>query len=737
MTKSKLVIMLLATISILYFSSPIFADDGYTVRYTAEFSQDGLSFDKLMGYDMVRLKDCSMLAELGKPMLPSKEIKIALPSGMAVKSVNVVSATQEEIPGEYNLFPAQPPIRTDLSDGDVDFVEPDHETYSSNQPYPAELVEFVQQSDLAGQGIAILQLHPLQYVPAEKRLTLYTSVTLVIEGEGGYDCGDYLSPNISERGRRAYEQMIKDMVQNPEEVQLNAAFKMSTSMVPPGGPFDHVIITSSTYASYFQPLVDWHTQKGVKDTVFTTTWIYSNYSGSSNQQRIRNFIIDANSTWGTTYFLIGGENETVPFQYTTYYQQSTPSDQYYSDFDDDWTHEVFVGRASVGSTSEITTFVNKVLKYEKDPPLSDYLLKALLIGMDLDGLTHAEDLKEAIDYYIPSQFSVTKVYDSHSGNHSTAVINALNSGQNLVNHADHSSETSMGTGWINHYWDIDVTDVNNLVNNDKMSVVVSLGCEPNAMDHSDCIAERFVIYNSYQAGVAFTGNTRHGWGYVGYPEELSGKLDKEWWIGLFNRNKYNLGQTLVDSKHHFSTGSPDADVKQHCEWTFNLLGEPEMPIWTDDPASFAVTHPSTLPQGTSSFSVHVEDATSRAPINQAYVCLWKGNEVYLTGYTNSSGNVTFDPSPSTQGTMYVTVTKHNYLFYEQEVEVADYVVGDVSGDGIIDLEDVLILINYLYKGGPAPDPFGAGDTTCNGVIDLEDILYLVNYLYKGGPVPEC
>ena len=357
--------------------------------------------------------------------------------------------------------------------------------------------------------------------------------------------------------------------------------------------------------------------------------------------------------------------------------------------------------------------------------------------MDLDDITKAEDLKEDIDYYIPSQFNVTKVYDSHGGNHKTAVINALNSGQNLVNHADHCSETTMGTGWIHHWLDIDVADVNNLVNNNKMSVVVSLGCEPNAMDHSDCIAEYFVIRNSYQAGVAFTGNTRHGWAYVGYPDELSGKLDKEWWIGLFSRSQYNLGQTLVDSKHHFSTGGQDPDLKKHCEWTFNLLGEPAMPIWTDQPASFAVTHPSTIPQGTSSFSVHVEDATYRAPVNQAYVCLWKGNEVYLTGYTNSSGDVTFDPSPSTQGTMYVTVTKHNYLFYEQEVDVSDYIVGDATGDGIVDLEDVLLLINYLYKGGPAPNPLEAGDATCNGIIDLEDILFLINYLYKGGPAPEC
>jgi len=63
--------------------------------------------------------------------------------------------------------------------------------------------------------------------------------------------------------------------------------------------------------------------------------------------------------------------------------------------------------------------------------------------------------------------------------------------------------------------------------------------------------------------------------------------------------------------------------------------------------------------------------------------------------------------------------------------------GDANGDGIIDLGDVLYVISYLYKGGPAPDPFEAGDCDCDGIVDLGDVLYLISYLYKGGPAPGC
>ena len=47
---------------------------------------------------------------------------------------------------------------------------------------------------------------------------------------------------------------------------------------------------------------------------------------------------------------MGGEHYIVPFEYRTYYAgESTPSDQYYSDYDDYWVHEVFVGRFSIQS----------------------------------------------------------------------------------------------------------------------------------------------------------------------------------------------------------------------------------------------------------------------------------------------------------------------------------------------------------------------------------------------------
>jgi len=63
--------------------------------------------------------------------------------------------------------------------------------------------------------------------------------------------------------------------------------------------------------------------------------------------------------------------------------------------------------------------------------------------------------------------------------------------------------------------------------------------------------------------------------------------------------------------------------------------------------------------------------------------------------------------------------------------------GDVNRDGVIDLGDVVYLITYLYKNGPAPDCLLAGDANCSGEVELGDVVYLITYLYKAGPPPSC
>jgi len=74
--------------------------------------------------------------------------------------------------------------------------------------------------------------------------------------------------------------------------------------------------------------------------------------------------------------------------------------------------------------------------------------------------------------------------------------------------------------------------------------------------------------------------------------------------------------------------------------------------------------------------------------------------------------------------------------YWQE-DLQGYLRGDTNGDGIINSADIVYLINYLFKGGPAPDPLWVGDCNCDEVVNSADVVYLIDYLFKGGPPPSC
>ena len=63
--------------------------------------------------------------------------------------------------------------------------------------------------------------------------------------------------------------------------------------------------------------------------------------------------------------------------------------------------------------------------------------------------------------------------------------------------------------------------------------------------------------------------------------------------------------------------------------------------------------------------------------------------------------------------------------------------GDPNASDSYNILDPAYLINYLYRGGPPPEPLTlySGDPNCSCNINLLDVSYLINYLYKEGPQP--
>jgi len=75
-----------------------------------------------------------------------------------------------------------------------------------------------------------------------------------------------------------------------------------------------------------------------------------------------------------------------------------------------------------------------------------------------------------------------------------------------------------------------------------------------------------------------------------------------------------------------------------------------------------------------------------------------------------------------------------YVF-SGEVMIDMNLRGDADNSGNYNILDISYIVNYLYRGGPAPINLRAADADSSGAINILDVTYLINYLYRGGPPP--
>jgi hypothetical protein len=63
------------------------------------------------------------------------------------------------------------------------------------------------------------------------------------------------------------------------------------------------------------------------------------------------------------------------------------------------------------------------------------------------------------------------------------------------------------------------------------------------------------------------------------------------------------------------------------------------------------------------------------------------------------------------------------------------VPGDANGDGLANVGDAVYIINYVFGGGPPPDPLKSGDVNEDCTVDVGDAVYLINFIFREGPAP--
>ena len=100
------------------------------------------------------------------------------------------------------------------------------------------------------------------------------------------------------------------------------------------------------------------------------------------------------------------------------------------------------------------------------------------------------------------------------------------------------------------------------------------------------------------------------------------------------------------------------------------MGDPATHLWTDTPDNINVQFETEIPFGTNFFDVTVSGSNAMY-IEGAMVTLLKDNdEIFLNGFTDENGSVTFDLDYSYGGEVGITITKRNVIPFTGTFEIS-------------------------------------------------------------------
>lgn len=673
---------------------------------TVPFDGSALETTEYGGYTFFHSPETYPMSRVGAPALPVLPVQVALPAESRAVSVTVVDAFYAPLRGRYNVLPATEQVPLSLMDRtSVPLPQPDPAVYGSAESFPAVTARFENSGVMLGFPLATVSVYPVRWNPADGTVEVLQNLVLEVEYIHDSDMRRVSTRSAQSEARTA--ELVRSLVANPEGVGSSGAAIVDSRDLEFG---EYVIVTHPNYEAAANTLADWKTRKGVPARVVTTTWIQSNYSGVDLPQEIRIFLHDAMDA-GVEYALIYGDDNIiagrdVKISYSSYVEYP-PVDYYWADLNDSapgvdrWDSNnngvwgeygidqmsyypaILTGRASVNTSAEALTFLDKVLLYEQ-VSLDDRMTtspREMRIGYSTEQLwpgCYGSVGAEIIAGYVPAGWNHDKRYQSNGTNNWSATNAMFNNQRHHIYVAAHGSPTSFSVPG-GSYTNSNILALTNISSGGLPAIWNSISCLIGHLDGYECMLDAWTA--NPDGGGFGAANARYGWGSPSSPGNGASEiLCQRIYYAHFANNHNTLGAMHFNGR--YTLCPPSHEVYHWCIMNYNLFGCPELPVWTESPPQLDGSHPSSYSGG--GFSVTVTSGGS--PVSGARVTLYKGSsyetaDVYEVATTNSSGVASFSPSPSSTGTMHVTAWKYNHLTYLGSTEVTG--VGlEEGGQGI-------------------------------------------------------
>jgi hypothetical protein len=352
----------------------------------------------------------------------------------------------------------------------------------------------------------------------------------------------------------------------------------------------------------------------------------------------------------------------------------------------EWTPEVYVGRLPANSTNELEIMINKTLKYETNPTIGAWMNRMLLAGgiSDVAGSGSPPDPdgedESRLTTYIWQQYTSKEMGFKHLEAHTYYVppppkytlsqanlVSDFHSGYSTVIIAGHGTPFEMSSQSIGVvYNDGDAASAGNI---GMPSLVYGDACTTSSYDKNDgSIGER-LIKEPNAGAIGYIGGLRVTW-YLpddydfNYLNRANARL---FFKEFFENRAFQQGKALYDSKvaylNSFVFENPLSDIRQ--EWqrknilTYNLLGDPEVDIYTKKPGNLTNYFSGNIYEG-QLVKLTIMDNNSRL-IPYARVNLKSTDGKYHTEYADINGDVFIQLPKQVNESFNVTITGHNLL----------------------------------------------------------------------------
>ncbi|MGB8832158.1 MAG: C25 family cysteine peptidase [Candidatus Sulfotelmatobacter sp.] len=551
--------------------SPAPVDETLEVRHLDTASTEAANLDVVLQgiilafpHDVTVALNGTSLGDLTFTGQAKGKFHIEIPPGLLQEGANTVTLTAQD--GEYDTSLVQS-IRLRYP-----------HTYAAESDklrFTARAGDEVNVSGFTSASISVLDITDPQQ-PVE-----LTSKTTSTSNTGGYAVEVQVPWSTTNSTRHTLLALGNDRVSSPLALYKNHPSQWHRAQVGS----ELVIISHQAFMNALGPILKAHAEEGISSASIAVDDLYDEFTfGQRSPFAIRDFLQTAAKNWHTPpkYLLLNGRAsfdprnylglgylDLVPTKIVPTPNLMTASDDWFSDFNDSGMPTIATGRLPVGSLAQTQLLAEKIGTYENKSTGGAWTSQALMVADVNDTENFTQDSLTA-QAQLPSTVQATDVFASAMSvpDARQAILNAINSGQLLVNYAGHGSEDEWSGDDL-----FDNSSVPSLTNGNSLPVFLIMDCLNGFFQdvYEDTLAVNLILAPNGGAVAVLASS-----GLNQSPPQTT--LDKLVVANAIGHSNSTLGDAILKAK----AGITDLSVRR----TYNLLGDPVMRI--KPPASSAV-----------------------------------------------------------------------------------------------------------------------------------------------------